>query len=93
MKKILYFYGQGCPDCARVMSWVERLGSEDDLSFECLEVWNDAENEGRKQEYADLFTEAYGRATIVPAFVDVENQRVLCNPGTFDELKEWACCR
>lgn len=89
MKKILFFYGNGCPDCARAAPWVERLEAEGSKVFETLEVWGAPENEARKQEYDDLFTEAYGRATIVPAFVDTEQQRVLCNPKTFEEFKAW----
>ena len=89
MRKILFFYGRGCPDCARCAPWVDRLEAEEDMAFERLEVWNNQANEARKQEYADLFTKAYGRATIVPAFVDTNRRRVLCDPKTLDALKDW----
>lgn len=91
MASILFFYGDGCPDCARVAPWVDRLEAEGDMACECLEVWNNPANEARKQEYSDLFTARYGRATIVPAFVDTKRRQVLCDPKTFDELKNWLC--
>lgn len=93
MKTYLYFYGAGCPDCARVSPWVSKLEGDEDYSFEWLEVWDRPENEARKAEYANLFTEEYGRATIVPAFVDVEAQRVLCDPRTSEELETWLLTR
>ena len=89
MKKILFFYGNGCPDCTRVSPWMKRLEAEEIVTFERLGVWNEPENEARKQQYDDLFIQAYGRATIVPAFVDPNQQRVLCDPKTPEELKEW----
>ena len=89
MKSLLYFYGDGCPDCLRVRPWVDRLEKDEGVEFARYEVWNNPENEARKAEHADLFIRSYGRATIVPAFVDVQRKRVLCNPQTFDELKAW----
>jgi len=89
VKKLLYFYGEGCPDCARVARWADHLEADGKAAFDRFEVWNDADNEARKAEYADLFTAAYGRATIVPAFVDVEGKRALCDPKTPEELNAW----
>ena len=63
--------------------------AEEIVTFKHIEVWNEPENETRKQKFDDLFIKAYGRATIVPAFVDPEQQRVLCDPKTPAELKAW----
>lgn len=89
MKKLLYFYGEGCPDCRRVSPWVDRIEADGQVACECFEVWNSPENEARKKEYSAWFTSAYGRDTIVPALVDAAGERVLCDPRTFDELREW----
>ena len=95
-KKITCFYGNGCPFCEAITPAVEKLASGG-IEFERLEVWkgnkqekiyneaNQARMDALKRHY-DADCSGY---MIVPSFYDAEQDRLICNPGSYENLKEW----
>ncbi len=85
MRKIILFYGEECPDCTRVMPWLDQLGVE----IEKYEVWHNDENRKLREEYKELIETGCSSYDRVPSFIDVEKKRSICEPRTIEELKEW----
>lgn len=97
MKNITFFYGNGCPFCAAIMPAVERLEKEDNVRFERLEVWRggrmdreyNKENQDKMESLKRHYETNCGGNMIVPSFYDAEKDRLICNPGTYENLKSW----
>ena len=96
-RKIIYFYGNGCPFCATIESAVGKLEEEDDVQFERLEVWRggrtereyNKENQNRMETLKHHYEQNCGGNMIVPSFYDTEGDRLICNPGSYENLKSW----
>lgn len=87
-KHIIEFYGETCPYCRAIAPAVERL-EVDGVAIDRLEVWNHPENEKRMKELRHLYDQECGGNMIVPSFYDPVTDRLLCNPGSYEELKVW----
>lgn len=96
MKKIIYFYGNGCPFCAAIEPAVEKLSSEG-VEFKRLEVWkgnkqektyNEA-NQARMNSLKHHYDANCSGFMIVPSFYDAESDRLICNPGSYEKLMGW----
>ncbi|MFB6291774.1 MAG: TlpA family protein disulfide reductase [Candidatus Nanohaloarchaea archaeon] len=78
------FYGDTCPHCEKMMPKVEELEENQDVEVEQLEVWNDEENAGKMQEYAE------GRCRGVPFFFNTETEEYICGETDQETLNAWA---
>jgi thiol-disulfide isomerase/thioredoxin len=88
-KKMIVFYGQTCPHCRAIMPILDRLENEDGVLLERLEVWNNPENQERMEALTHLYEKESGGNMIVPSFYDPVTDRLLCNPGSYEKLKQW----
>ena len=88
-KKIIEFYGETCPHCHAIAPSVDRLEREERVAVERLEVWNNEENKARMDALARLYGKECGGNMIVPSFYDPAGDRLLCNPGSYERLREW----
>ncbi|MEK7567000.1 MAG: hypothetical protein AAB527_02615 [Patescibacteria group bacterium] len=97
MKKLIYFHGNGCPFCAAIEPAVEKLEKEGGVEFERLEVWKggktekeyNKENQARMDSLKHHYDANCSGYMIVPSFYDAESDRLICNPGSYENLKEW----
>jgi len=88
-KKIIEFYGAECPYCVEIESALERLEQEDNVEITGLEVWHNEENKRRMARLRRLYDQECRGNFIVPSFYDEETDRLICNPGTYENLKAW----
>ena len=88
-KRIIEFYGTTCPFCARISPEVDRLEADNPVTVERLEVWNTAENAAKMEALKPLYDEHCNGNMIVPSFYDESTNRLICNPGTYEDLKAW----
>ena len=81
---LLEFYGKECPHCNRMHPLVERLEKEAGLKVEKYEVWHNAENAKKMEEYdKDL-------CGGVPFFYNTETKDYICGEADYERLKKWA---
>ena len=91
------FYGNGCPFCVAIEPIVEKLEKEGGVRFERLEVWRggrtereyNKENQTRMEALKRHYDENCGGNMIVPSFYDAEKNLLICNPGSYENLKNW----
>jgi len=88
-KKIVEFYGQECSYCMAIDPAVERLEKEDSVEFESLEVWHNEENKRKMASLRKLYDENCNGNFVVPSFYDPETNRLIGNPGSYENLKRW----
>ena len=81
---LLEFYGNGCVHCERMKPLVSRLSSEEKLTIESYEVWENSENE-KKLSDVDK-----GLCGGVPFFYNTETGAYICGETDYEELREWA---
>ncbi len=84
MNKLLYFYGEDCPDCIRMQARLDRLENEEGIIITRLEVWNNKENDELCMKYDD------GACGGIPFFYNTKTGKSLCGEVTYKELKIWA---
>lgn len=89
IKHIVEFYGATCSYCHAIEPAVDRLEREDGVRVERLEVWNNAGNAEQMEALADLYGAECGGNMVVPSFYDPVTGRLICNPGSYERLKEW----
>jgi len=89
MKSIEFFYGLECSGCSDIIPAVKRLIAEDGVEVVKREVWHNAENHQRMQGIRKLYEEYCGGNFVVPSFYDAKSERLICNPGSYENLKEW----
>lgn len=82
-RMLLEFYGESCPHCITMAGLVEKLKKEG-LEVEQYEVWNNAENAKKMEEYDQ------GLCGGVPFFYNTESKKHLCGSVDYEELKAWA---
>jgi len=63
---------------------VERLEKEVGVKVEKYEVWHNAENARKMQEYDR------GNCGGVPFFFNTETNAMICGEAPYEKLKEWA---
>ena len=68
---------------------VERLEQEDGVEIEALEVWHNEENKRVMNSLSRLYDKECNGNFVVPSFYDKETDRLICNPGTYENLKTW----
>ena len=88
-KKIIEFYGAECPYCMALEEAVEKLEDEDGIEVEGLEVWHSEENKKRMASLKHLYDQNCNGNFVVPSFYDEEKDRLICNPGDYEDLKNW----
>ena len=89
-KKIIEFYfGRECPYCVSIIPAVKKLEAEDEVEIEKREVWHNAENSQRMRGIRELYEEYCEGNFVVPSFYDPESKRLICNPGSYENLKKW----
>ncbi len=88
-KQVTLFYGSTCPYCQAIMPAVYRLEKDDGVVFERLEVCNNDKNNARMEALVSLYDTECGGNMVVPSFYDADTRRLLCNPGTYEALKQW----
>lgn len=88
-KKIIEFFGATCPYSAAIAPVVAQLAAEGGVVFEQLEVWRNDENMKKMEALRPLYDAHCGGNMIVPSFYDAEKKRLLCNPASYDDLKQW----
>lgn len=81
---LLYFYGEECDDCIRMLPRLERLLKETGLELEKHEVWHNIENDALCMEY-----DKDGACGGVPFFINTQTGKTLCGEVTYKELLEW----
>ena len=88
-KKIIEFYGQECPYCVAIVPVVDRLEKEEDVKVERLEVWHNDKNHKKMGDLKRLYDQECEGNFVVPSFYDKESDRLICNPGSYENLKKW----
>ena len=89
-RKIIEFYfGRECPYCVNIIPAVKRLVAEDEVEIKKCEVWHNTENSQRMGSLRELYGEYCGGNFTVPSFYDPETKRLVCNPGSYENLKKW----
>jgi thiol-disulfide isomerase/thioredoxin len=88
-KHIIEFYGDTCPFCHGIAPIVDKLEKEGIAVFDRLEVWNNTENKARMESLKHHYDANCNGNMIVPSFYDASTDRLICNPGTYERLKEW----
>lgn len=88
-KTIEFFFGRECPYCVAIIPAVKRLAVEDGVGIIKREVWHNAENHQRMRSLGELYAKYCGGNFVVPSFYDKEGERLICNPGSYENLKEW----
>ncbi|MBS3083804.1 hypothetical protein J4423_03300 [Candidatus Pacearchaeota archaeon] len=78
------FYGTECVHCHEMTPLVEKLEKEEKVKVERLEVWHNAANAKKLQEFDK------GRCGGVPFFYNDKTGKFICGSTTYDKLKEWA---
>ncbi len=63
---------------------VEKLKNEAGISIEPYEVWHNAENAKKMDEYDT------GLCGGVPLFFNTETKKFICGSTSYEELKQWA---
>jgi thiol-disulfide isomerase/thioredoxin len=86
---IVEFYGATCPFCKMMEPKLERLEAEGDVAIERLEVWSNEENKGKMEALKHHYDKECGGNMVVPSFYDERTDRLICNPGSYEKLKEW----
>lgn len=90
---IVLFYGETCPYCRAIAPAVTRLEREEGIAFERLEVWGHPKNAAKMEALRTLYEKECGGNMVVPSFYDLATDRLLCNPGSYADLKEWCAAR
>ena len=88
-KKIIEFYGGGCPDCTLISPAVDRLEKEEAIEVEKLEVWSNEQNKKKMEGLKELYLTECKDNFAVPSFYDPESHRLLCQPLSYAILKAW----
>ncbi len=88
-RQYILFYGGRCPFSLAVMPMIDWLEKMLPVDFDRREVWDNEDNERLRDEYKEELVEACGRKTIVPALVDVQARRAICNPDSYVDLNRW----
>ena len=88
-KSIEFFYGRECPSCVAIIPAVKRLVLEDGVEIVKREVWHNVENQQRMGSIGELYEKYCGGNFFVPSFYDAEGERLICIPGSYENLKEW----
>jgi thiol-disulfide isomerase/thioredoxin len=90
MSKLIMFYARECPHCKAMMPHVEKLETEEKISFEKLEVWHDEKNADLMRSYRSVIAPKCGGQLRTPTFFNPETSDVLCGEVPYEKLKEWA---
>ena len=80
---LLEFYGKECPHCSRMHALVERIEKEEGVKVEKHEVWHDAKNAKKMEEYDK------GLCGGVPFFYNTETRKHICGETTYERLRAW----
>lgn len=88
-RRIVAFYGAGCGYCRAIAPAVDRLETQDGITVERLEVWGNADHEEKMEALRPLYERFCGGCMVVPSFYDPASERLICNPGSYERLKEW----
>ena len=83
------FYGDTCPFCRLIMPALARFERETGVVIERLEVWSNPVNAEKMEALRHLYDEHCGGNMVIPSFYDANTGRLLCNPGSYEELKAW----
>lgn len=89
LPEITVFYGETCPYCRAIMPVLARLEGEGVAHFELVEVWNNTENNARMEALSHLYEEECGGNMVVPSLYDARGGRLVCNPGSYENIKMW----
>ena len=81
---LLEFHGQECPHCVVMAPLIARLEQETGLKVKQYEVWHNAANAGKMQEYDK------GLCGGVPFFFNTESGKYICGEESYENLKQWA---
>ena len=81
---LLEFYGEGCPHCTLMKPLVDKLVEEEGVEVEQFEVWDNAENSTKKEEYDT------GACGGVPFFINTKTKETICGSTDYEALKKWA---
>ena len=76
-------------DCVVMDPNVEKLENEDGVEIEALEVWHNEENKRRMASLKNLYDQECRGNFIVPSFYDPDTHRLICEPGTYENLRAW----
>ena len=88
-KKTIEFYGTEGMDCMVMDPKVEKLEKEDGVAIESLEVWHNEANKRKMASLRDLYDKECRGNFVVPSFYDPETHRLICGPGTYENLRAW----
>src|SRR3989344_6726535 len=81
---LLFFYGEECSHCHKMLPLVQKLEKEAGINIEKLETWHDEKNQGKLR---DCDKQLCGG---VPFFFNTESKNFLCGENSYEKLKEWA---
>ena len=88
-RRIIEFYGQGCPDYVAIVPEIEKLEKEEDVEIEKLEVWHNEENHNRMENLKRLYDQECDGKFEVPSYYEEETERMICNPRSYENIKKW----
>lgn len=83
MSHLLEFYGEECEHCIRMQPLVERLEQELGVKLKKFEIWHNAENSKKMDEYDK------GYCGGVPFFYNTKTNEWICGETDYKELKKW----
>ena len=89
MKKHVMFFGQECPHCKTMLSFVEKVEQETGIPIERLEVWHETKNADLMRSLKDVLLPKCGGQLRVPTFLNTETNDVVCGEVGYEALKEW----
>ncbi len=84
MNNLLEFYGTECSHCIKMHPLVEQLEKETGAKVEKIEVWHNAENAKKMDEYDKNLCGG------VPFFFNTKTNKWICGETSYEELKKWA---
>lgn len=81
---LLEFYGEECSHCITMRPIVERLEKEIKFKFERFEVWHNAKNAKKMEQYDR------GRCGGVSFFINTDTDKFICGETSYEELEKLA---
>ncbi|MDP3696424.1 MAG: thioredoxin family protein [Candidatus Taylorbacteria bacterium] len=81
---LLFFYGEECSHCHKMLPLVAKLEEETGAKIEKYEVWHNEENKNKLEEYDK------GLCGGVPFFFNTETKAHICGAVDYDVLQKWA---
>lgn len=76
-------------DCMIMDPNVEKLEKEDGVEIEALEVWHNEDNKRKMANLKDLYNKECRGNFVVPSFYDPSSNRLICEPGSYEVLRNW----